>query len=62
MGLICLTLQKDFALMKNLMKYGTGKKKKKKKKREGRRKKPPITLAKVLMDWIGKKLKKQKSS
>jgi hypothetical protein len=31
MGLICLTLQKDFALMKNLMKYGTGKKKKKKK-------------------------------
>jgi hypothetical protein len=32
MGLICLTLQKDFALMKNLMKYGTGKKKKKKKK------------------------------
>jgi hypothetical protein len=46
MGLICLPLQKDFALMKNLMKYGTGKKK----KREGRRKKPPITLAKVLMD------------
>jgi hypothetical protein len=31
MGLICLTLQKDFALMKNLMKYGTGKEKKKKK-------------------------------
>jgi hypothetical protein len=29
MGLICLPLQKDFALMKNLMKYGTGKKKKK---------------------------------
>jgi len=48
MGLICLTLQKDFALMKNLMKYGTGKEKKK--RREGRRKKPPITLAKVLMD------------
>jgi hypothetical protein len=36
--------------MKNLMKYGTGKKRKKKKRREGRRKKPPITLAKVLMD------------
>ena len=42
MGLICLTLQKDFALMKNLMKYGTGKKKKKKRKGRGAERNPPL--------------------